>query len=253
MGLGSAAAADCPVGIGEVVNLETPQSVYDRLSPMQIIKDEFETTSTYNQRKEKLLAKTKPFIVLADNFLDNRTMVYDADNQRFMINENAFDYFFNVPNAAFVPSGIGPKGLSYREVLLASYLSTELSGELTESKYWLLDRYQSYLTSKNVWQYDIHNYHGDLFGPDTTVPVFLLDVPIDQARQIKDEMKVAVYGVPKTPVTFTNQPGKAIIADMKCVLFLDGQNRLLKTVRSKLHRTPMDKPIPGDYNTGGGF
>lgn len=240
--------------MGEYVQTQTPQSVFRQLSPYQLIKDEYETSTDYSQRRQSVLSGLSPIIVKGQvdpNFSSKNNVVYDADRQRFVIQQYFFDSFEDPPSANYAPRSLAPsqdKG----ELLTAENISVKLFEASRGSRYWLLDRYIKLGERQNVWPADDFNYSGGEFGGGSR-RVNFVSVPADRARYVKDQIKIAYYFIPKEPVFFIREwvenrgrkkTENVIVGEIRCVLILDGEDRLLKTIRSLLYYEPATQPRP---------
>jgi hypothetical protein len=98
LGLANAAAADCPLQVGEVGSFMTGAELANILAELPQNKGDFETSESFEARRLGVLAPllNTPLYVLTDydkSFPNNspNTVRYDADNQRVLYG----DYFFS--------------------------------------------------------------------------------------------------------------------------------------------------------------
>ncbi len=193
-------------------------------------------------------------------FLHGDNVIYDADRQRLVIQQYAFDSFEDPPSAFYAPRSLAPSQ-DRGEQLTTDNISVKLFEASRGGKYWLLDRYLNLGTRTNIWPADDQNYSGSAFGSRGSIRVNFIDVSPGQASALKNNLKIAYYFKPKAPVFFIREwvqssggsgrkkSENVIVGELRCVLFLDGDNRLLKTIRSSLYYQPAPQPRPAPAPT----
>lgn len=254
----TAHAASCPIGVNEVVSFATVESTFASL-PKPIVKDEFETTAEYEQRKAQMTTSSNPIIVETTKDFDPD---YDADYERFEVSLNSFfssfyktrdyDYdgngvtltdsdrtFFMAIDKRIMGSSVGTNAFGAEAVITKEhwkrdYVYDRAKGSYTEPRRVLV---HDYMKQKEVrWQSDLLD-----------VPYISIPSPRHEARGLKGLMRTAIVLSPKSPFQFsgthTSRPtidnpkqqrvdDRFLVADVHCVLIADNSGKVLKVVET---------------------
>ena len=251
----------CPITPGSTVQFTSGSSLYQSLEAAAPEQGEFETTAAYQARvsvaQQKLeLNKT----VVLEGIYDPDQVTYDADAQTFTISAYAWDnkglglkYVFRSGN----PYGIEMKyafkshamALDSKEETLGTYEASNAYGAAT-----IVERIHR--TDFGVFDRPAIEYRNSRYQPDweTThktgelqAPAIVLNVPINEAPDIKRTMRVGVLVQPKPPYvatgTYSSEPTitnprdeivdtNLIVGDMLCAVLSDSEGRVLKTIET---------------------
>lgn len=251
----SQAGAAC-IGVNSGDRINTPWTFDDlvRILKQPEPKGEYETTSEYDKRREAfVLPKDKTFIVSTQTL--SEFIKYDADNERFLIQRYAWDNM--VPGMAQSALGEKHKILFSRSDSRIHYVGL---GQITEDTSQYLKRGVnteavkiSDYVSQTYFIYDRQNpneeptFIEDFKEGDAELLPSGVYLPMKReiARESKEHIKFAVQYQPRFPYSEAevkdadprfsrSRIGKDVLnifyGDIKCLLIMDQDNNVLKTV-----------------------
>ena len=244
-----AAGPGCPFKEGDVITPIDPSVAYEKVSSMKTeAKGEFETTAEYEARRaSSQTASPKEIVVRSRPGLIGNE--YDADGERFNLTMENWsgsidtDRILRELKLQEAPSGHGI-GLESTVTDAGSYSASNgfgVQSTVRKSRsidFVVFDRAKEF--SDNTWQYD--------FGGDAPLDLgkgIWLKVPRSRAPALKEKIGYAVALSPKPPFALETYERKkptvddptddvtvqkVIVADIRCLAVIDGDNKVLRTV-----------------------
>lgn len=250
----SIAEAECPATVGTTISMESPRALFEKLNQPEMTKGEFETTEQYEARKSKVSQSPITGQFVERDFLEEGAE-YDADKQRYVIREYVLgsapalwnvglgrvkrdDLDIGYSNHAVELSETSKAGDAY-EASNAYGATVQVTTKHTETIA-IFDKKKKRATNPN-WEseFKIKSERGYKFG------AIGIDVPIEEAKALKGNMRLAVFVTPKKPFTFTfdhvmgakiNRPRDlfmnfdVIVGDVSCAVITDKAGTVLKTI-----------------------
>ena len=250
----SMAVAECPASEGSTISMEKPRALFEKLQQPTITKGEFETTEQFEARKSKVSQSPISGLFVERDFLDEGAE-YDADKQRYVIKEYVLgrapslwsvglgrvkreDLDIGYSNHAVELSETSRAGKTY-EASNAYGASVEVTTKHTETIA-IFDKKKKRATNPN-WQseFKVKSERGYKFR------AIGIDVPIEEAKALKGNMRLAVFVTPREPYTFSfdhvmgakiNRPRDlfmnydVIVGDVSCAVITDNAGTVLKTI-----------------------
>jgi hypothetical protein len=248
----------------QVKSITTTEQLTELFSELPLKKDEFEATSDFLERRDKLLGNAKTKGLVIKTVKDSNSIRYDADNSRFYFSE----YFFS--NGSFIFAGEALRGsdkfdkvffdyddFEYKVLLSQDQSLGTYSGEnRMGAKFSINKEYHKRIVAIQV--YDNGQKPSRLFGAfdgkgkfpsrrpggsEDEADVFYLSVDVSRARELKDKLQPAFVVDLKEPYKIvhstkisptSNNPRdadvdlEAHVVEFRCALLLDGENTILR-------------------------
>lgn len=244
-------AGVCTKYIGTVVAPETFDAVAAMLKPVALKKDEFETSDAFQARAAATRAKLPAEITLAIDF-DPSKAIYNADNKEFTIDKRVVGSAIFDWSPVFGPAAPFQGQLEYGDGV-GSNVDIEVSSKsITTGTYSAQNSYGANATIAKIerTEYLVFDKMAEsplkiLLGNISKEPVlFRLSAPIDEARTLKPNLRMAIILTPKAPffvigagrqaqtptvaspldVTETIQ---AVVGNIRCLLLTDNTGKVL--------------------------
>lgn len=256
-----AEAKKCSVNVGDVVEFEGAPDAFETLSKVAPVKDEFETTQVFEKRRAqatKALKEDGPLLLEAT--YDPEKVVYDADRQRFIMSVYAWDNMgwswekaIGYGNAF----GIETDPLNNRQIGLIKtqentgtyeaengYGVKVVVNRIEAKQYGVFDKKLEYRAEE--WAIDLKHSFATQWGKSEFSSI-QIPVPIEEARDFKDNLRIGVAVRPRYPFVLTGNnryspsidiPRETlikvhvIVADILCAVVANKKGRVLKIVNT---------------------
>jgi len=256
-----AIANDCPIQIGKTISYDSPATTYAHFEEFDVMPREFETTEEHRERLSAVLKDgTKPFIVRGKYDVD--AAKYDADRQTLRLFVYAWanagtgwDEVFPVQShrGTIEYSRFGSQsylgiGLGSEESVVGEYKGSNAYGASTtvyEVERQVYSVFDQEVRNEDLWQFEGKGIYDTQHGPMKDTGYVDIPMPVDQARQYKDELKVVVAFLPKGPFAASgsrrwtpkiNRPRdvtanyRVTFGMIQCVGILSPDDRALKVI-----------------------
>lgn len=244
------ARAACEQYVGKKLSPSSYDDVMAVVSKIPSLKDEFETTDTFNKRVADSKVGLPETFIIGYALHDKKYLKYDADNGYFNVktytfnnvSKPSYDYvFWENPHEIEYGSSRDNVDLpvSKNEQITDSYEGSNAFGATV--KVIKIKRMTNLIFDKKGSR---KRSYGDYLFRDLTNKVGVNTIPmsITQAKAFKAEVRAAVLIKPKPPyfaqgrkrhrpeVDFPQDIDEhinVIIADIQCVFLMDGDNKVL--------------------------
>lgn len=255
----------CGISVGDTAIFNDPAGTHNWIQKKNLIKDEFETTATFEKRvAEAEQVFSKPILIRGT--YDREYTKYDADNSRIVMETGAWakklsyefflydelkeavnesvdlqspllDAFFSISlesGARQASRSVHGTVLFSKEKVTGNFIGSDNSGnsvqvtQVSKISYALLDRAQNSQNEK-TWKNNEIKFN----------------IPVEEAKRVISKLQVGIMASVKKPFTKgVNRVKEAtfadptevtesyhtIFADMVCAVIADDKGRVLKTV-----------------------
>ena len=255
-----AAENRCDISVGETVSFLDPVEVYSSMQAARLVKDEFETTATFEKRLADAAFSFSAPILLRGTY-SRKSANYDADNSRIVMSQGAWGRVGLIWEDVFAPgnkygieAAAGPYnhavGLQSTERAIRTYMGSNAYGaslEVTEvlrTSYGVFDR--KYNDHRGVRRQSFfRTWKGETTVGEHKVPGVLIPMPVDEARRSLSNLRVGILVKPRKPfiaegvsyveakISFPKEitwQQHVIIADIICAVISNDDGGVLKTV-----------------------
>lgn len=196
-------SAECPIVTGETVEMQSYEETFFSLPSGNIEKGEFETTAEFNSRIASMQSSES---MIVEGYANDYYLKYEADDGRFVFSRKFFDYD---ADWVFMKNAIPEELLNgVRRPFDGQVTGVKLNPEtFTKSKsgfvyHLIFDEVHSKSfrgdSDKSLeWEFDKKSYRME--GSSRKEQVSFLSMPIEQARSLKDGIRVGFAITPKPP------------------------------------------------------
>lgn len=261
-------ASECPASLGETIEAQDIVEYQSDASNQEITKGEFETTADFDKRSANLQSALAPTWLEVE--LSTIFVGYDADNEEFIITEEAWDQSLNWKRALEAADysfdsrqdiGVGIKeNLADRGEYAAvnGFGSSVNVSKIWITNYSILESSASDIVDQMVlptglpvgWRTE---FQSPRFPSNNTssstgqVGAVKVSVPIAQAESMKDRLQSAVYfeptargfkGIELSEATYDDPVERTrfynfLVGEVSCAVITDDNLKVLKVIRRK--------------------
>jgi hypothetical protein len=260
-------AQNCPAPNSSINAIER-DIAFAEAAPLNVVKDEFETTAQYEARRARLSSSTDAFW-LNDPHLVESELVYNADAGQFEIELNSLaadlSAYRDKKLTELQRSGLDikeynrsanlgfTKHVKSKQMMQNGFGASFEVEKVDTDNFRVFDRPVSSILENDLWQPDFSkSEEKDRGGYKYTQNKKYISIQIEpeKARTLKPQMRGAILLRPKSPYrietssiasSFPPAPDfpyiwsdtyQVIIADILCYAFTDSAGRVIKTVEA---------------------
>ena len=262
----------CGISVGDTAIFNDPAEIYNWIQEKNLVKDEFETTATFEKRVAEAEAVFSKPILIRGTY-DREHTKYDADNSRIVMKMDAWakkmshKFFLYDELREGVKESTGFESPLKDDLLLHALLNLSLESgtrQVSDNAHGTVLLYTEEVTgtyrgsdnsgnSAEVTQISKTSY-AVLDEVDTSQNKMTwknkrirFNMPVEKAKRIISKLQVGIMALPKKPFTKEARSVKeatfadpteitesyqTIFADMVCAVIADDKGRVLKTVET---------------------